>query len=227
MSSLWLCLNTCQKDLLLSSTLSLCERVKGCCKSCCKVEVTDFCCWPMIVSSSLRSVPLQKNVSVRVKCSQYCNCCDYKVNTTEGRRCSTYHSEEGTPRQRRRVVLRLTWVSSVWPLWLLLERSHFQQQQPFWFLSFISHSLSHFFSKMSLAHTHVDVAHTPCLWVIIGLLDSSLSSSISFWSTGLNFILPSRPLKQVNTVVVVHSLHCTLYQLTRTNSEKEVALKNT
>ena len=34
-----------------------------------KVEVTDCCCWPMIVSSSLGSVPLQKNVSTRVKCS--------------------------------------------------------------------------------------------------------------------------------------------------------------
>ena len=53
-----------------------------------------------------------KNVGARVKCSQYCYCCDgSKVNTIEGWRSSTCHSE-GTPRQRRRraVVPRLTWV---------------------------------------------------------------------------------------------------------------------
>ena len=37
----------------------------------------------MIVSSSLRSVSLCKNVSARVKYSQCC-CCDSKVNITEG-----------------------------------------------------------------------------------------------------------------------------------------------
>ena len=45
--------------------------------------------------------------------------------------------------------------------------------------SFISHSLSHFFSKMSLAHT-CRCSPTPCFWAVIGLLDSSLPSSISF-----------------------------------------------
>ena len=72
------------------------------------------------------------------------------------------------------------------------RRSHFQQQ-PFLISSFISHSLSHFFSKMSLAHYMYMKPHT----LSLGSHWSSwpLFLLISFWSVGLNFTLPSRHLE--------------------------------
>ena len=64
-------------------TQSLCERVKGICKSVAKLRSLTAIVGPIIISSSLRSVPLQ-NVSARVKCSQCCCGGDSKVNTAEG-----------------------------------------------------------------------------------------------------------------------------------------------
>ena len=72
---------------------------------------------------------------------------------------------------------------------------------------FISHSLFHFFSKMSL--THIDAA-TPCLWVVIDLFDPSFFHFLlKCW---VEHCTAHKTLwKQVNTVVVIHSLQCVLY----------------
>ena len=153
--SLWLCPSTCQKVLLSSSTQSLCERVKGCYKSC-RTEVTD-CCWSNDCFQFTEECPFTKML---VQESSVLIVVAVVIQSKYHRRgrCSTWHSE-GTPRQRRGVVLRLTWVLLVWPLLLLFLGKRLHPTTTFLISSFISHSLSHFFSKMSLAH--VDVApHT-------------------------------------------------------------------
>ena len=78
------------------------------------------------------------------------------------------------------------------------RRSHFQQQQ-FLISSFISRSMPHFFSKMSLSHRW---SLTPCLWVVIDVLFllSSISSEVLGWTSHCH----QDPWKQVNTAAVVH-----------------------
>ena len=53
------CVPALVRKFFFCHPLSLCERVNGCCKSYCKVRSLTIVV-PVIVSSSLRSVPLQK-----------------------------------------------------------------------------------------------------------------------------------------------------------------------
>ena len=191
MSSLWLCHPAPVRKLFFHHSLSLwkgqgeLQELLQRLRSLTVVNVV-----PMITSSSLRSVPLQK-----------CWCQSqvfsvlllwwFQSKYYRRRRCSTCHSEKGTLRQRRGVVLRLTWVFPVWPLLLFLRKKSLPTT-PFLISSFISHSCP--ISSLRCPWcTYVDVA-PPCLWVVIDLLDPSFFS-ISFWSAGLNFTPPSRPLE--------------------------------
>ena len=88
------------------------------------------------------------------------------------------------------------------------RRSHFQQQ-PFLISSFISHSLSHFFSKMSLAHTHVDVV-PPCFWVVINLLNPSLSF-LYLLKCCVELHITIKTLRNKSTLLLFLSLHWALY----------------
>ena len=175
MPSLWLCLSTCQKDLLSSSTQFL--SMKG------------------------------SKAVARVVAKAVPECCDSKVNTTEGGDAQPVILKKNSKTKKKSSGSKAN--LSVISVTFVVSWKKSLPTTTFLVSSFISHSLFHFFfSKMSLAHVYVA---PPCLWVVIDLLDFSLSSPFPSEVLSWTSHCPQDPWKQVNTVVVVHSFHCVLY----------------
>ena len=74
--------------------------------------------------------------------------------------------------------------------------------------SFISHSLFHFFFKMSLAHT-CRCSHIPYLWVVTDLLDSSFFHFLLKCWVELHTAI--KTLGGTSTLLLLFTLYCVLY----------------